>query len=45
MNFKKFIRPEKKFKNLLRWYEEISKREAVMKGYDCLKKGEKIPQT
>ena len=34
----------KKFKNLLRWYEFISKREAVMKGYDCLKKGEKIPK-
>ena len=35
----------KKFKNLLRWYEEISKREAVIRGYDCLQKGEKIPQT
>ena len=34
----------KKFKNLLRWYETISKREAVIKGYDCLQKGEKIPQ-
>ena len=34
----------KKFKNLLRWYEEISKREAVIRGYDCLQKGEKIPQ-
>ena len=34
----------KKFKNLLRWYEIISKREAVIKGYDCLQKGEKIPQ-
>ncbi len=34
----------KKFKNLSRWYDEISKREAVIKGYDCLKKGEKIPQ-
>ena len=33
----------KKFKNLLRWYELISKREAVIKGYDCLKKGETIP--
>ena len=30
----------KKFKNLSRWYEQISKREAVIKGYDCLKKGE-----
>ena len=34
----------KKFKNLSRWYEKISTREAVIKGYDCLKKGEKIPQ-
>ena len=33
----------KKFKNLLRWYEVISKREAVIRGYDCLQKGEKIP--
>ena len=33
----------KKFKNLSRWYEKISKREAVMKGYDCLKTGETIP--
>ena len=28
----------KKFSNLTRWYEEISKREAVQKGYDLLKK-------
>ena len=35
----------KKFQNLNRWYEEISKREAVIKGYDCLKTGEIIPQT
>ena len=34
----------KKFKNLCKWYENISQREAVIKGYDCLKKGEKIPQ-
>ena len=34
----------KKFKNLTRWYEEISKREAVIKGYDCLNKGEVIPK-
>jgi len=34
----------KKFKNLTRWYQEISKREGVKKGYDLLKKGEKIPQ-
>ena len=33
----------KKFKNLSRWYVEISKREAVKKGYDLLKKGEKVP--
>ena len=34
----------KKFDNLTRWYEEISKREAVQKGYDLLKKGETIPK-
>ena len=34
----------KKFINLTRWYEEISQREAVQKGYDLLKKGEIIPQ-
>ena len=34
----------KKFKNLTRWYQEISKREGVKKGYDLIKKGEKIPQ-
>ena len=34
----------KKFKNLSRWYEKISTREAVIKGYDCLNKGEKIPE-
>ena len=33
----------KKFKNLARWYNEIANREAVIKGYDLLKKGEKIP--
>ena len=33
----------KKFLNLSRWYKKISKREAVIKGYDLLKKGEKIP--
>ena len=32
----------KKFKNLSEWYEKISEREAVIKGYDCLEKGEKI---
>ncbi len=33
----------KKFKNLTRWYLEISERVAVQKGYDLLNKGEKIP--
>ena len=33
----------KNFKNLCRWYKKISEREAVRIGYDCLKKGEKIP--
>ena len=34
----------KNFKNLSRWYEEISKREAVIKGFDLLRRGEKIPK-
>ncbi len=34
----------KNFKSLLRWYEEISSREAVQRGYDLLKKGETIPR-
>ena len=34
----------KKFKGLTRWYEEISKREAVQRGYDLLNKGDQIPQ-
>ncbi len=33
----------KSFKNLTRWYELVSQREAVQKGYDLLEKGEKIP--
>ena len=33
-----------KFKNLCRWYEKISSREAVIKGYDCLDTGEIIPK-
>ena len=33
----------KKFNNLTRWYQEISKREAVKRGYDILKKGDQIP--
>ncbi len=34
----------KNFKNLTRWYEKISLREAVIKGYDPLEKGEGIPK-
>jgi len=34
----------KKFKNLNRWYDEISKRDAVKRGYDLLKKGDVIPK-
>ena len=34
----------KKFINLYRWYNEISKREAVQTGYDLLKTEETIPQ-
>ena len=34
----------KKFVNLYRWYNEISKREAVQTGYDLLKTEETIPQ-
>ena len=34
----------KNFKYLTRWYEEISIREGVKKGYDLLKKGEEIPK-
>ena len=33
----------KNFKNLSNWYQEIAKREAVIKGYDLLNKGEEIP--
>ena len=33
-----------KFKNLMRWYKDISSREAVKRGYDLLKNGEKIPE-
>ena len=32
------------FKNLSKWYKKISEREAVIRGYDCLNKGEKIPK-
>ena len=34
----------KRFSNLTRWYTDISKRDAVQKGYDLLGKGEKIPK-
>ena len=34
----------KSYKNLTRWYEVISKREAVKKGYDILKRNEEIPK-
>ena len=34
----------KNFKNLSRWYNEISERDAVKKGYDLLKKKELIPK-
>ena len=34
----------KNYKHLCRWYEKISNRTAVIKGYDCLNTGEKIPK-
>lgn len=34
----------KKYKNLSRWYNLISKRPSVIKGYDCLNKGEIVPK-
>ena len=34
----------KNFKNLSRWYDEISQREAVIKGFDLLNREEKIPK-
>ena len=33
----------KNYKNLTRWYLEIADREAVIKGYNFMKKGEAIP--
>ncbi len=33
-----------KFNNLTRWYKEISKREAVQRGYDLLRNGDQIPK-
>ena len=35
----------KNYKNLTRWYELISGRTAVQKGYDLFKKSEKIPSS
>jgi GSH-dependent disulfide-bond oxidoreductase len=34
----------KSYKNLTRWYLDIANREAVIKGYDLLKNGSKIPK-
>ena len=34
----------KSYKNLSRWYLKISKREAVIKGYDFMNKGLKVPK-
>ena len=34
----------KNYKNLTRWYLAIASREAVIKGYDILKNGDKIPR-
>ena len=33
----------KNFKNLSRWYLDISKRKAVIRGYDLLQRGETVP--
>ena len=33
-----------RFKNLTRWYLQISQRKAVIKGYDFMNKGEAIPK-
>ena len=35
---------KKGYKNLLRWYNKISERKAVIKGFDLLNKGEVIPK-
>ena len=34
----------KKFKNLSKWYLTISERKSVVKGYDFMNRGEKIPK-
>jgi len=33
-----------KYKNLTRWYTDIASRDAVIKGYDLLKNGSKVPR-
>tara|TARA_B100000686_G_C16624153_1_gene880876 strand:- start:282 stop:920 length:639 start_codon:yes stop_codon:yes gene_type:complete len=38
------INLKKDYKFLVSWYERLSARPAVIKGYDCLAKGEKIPK-
>ena len=35
----------KNYRNLTRWYNDIARRAAVIKGYDFMNKGEKIPST
>jgi len=32
------------YESLVNWYETVSSRPAVIKGYDCLNTGEKIPK-
>jgi len=32
------------YKSLVNWYERVGSRSAVIKGYDCLNTGEKIPK-
>ena len=34
----------KNYKNLTRWYTDIASRDAVIKGYDLLKNGAKVPR-
>tara|TARA_Y100000590_G_scaffold434512_1_gene552780 strand:+ start:589 stop:1215 length:627 start_codon:yes stop_codon:yes gene_type:complete len=34
----------KNYKNLSAWYDSISRRQAVIKGYDCTNAGEQIPK-
>ena len=35
----------RKFDNLKRWYDEISSRDAVQRGYDLLNKGDQVPKS